>query len=92
MDRERWNGGDEPSSPFGDPGHLLADLGTQVPRQDEQQVGPELTQDVRMEDRQATAGQKASLFVRAAIDGQFDEVTADLKGFDRPVEVRLVRP
>src|SRR5882757_318364 len=65
---ERRNGEHQLAAPLADVAQLLADLGPQVPGQDEDVVGTVLGDPVRVVDRDVRARQEPALLVRAAVD------------------------
>src|SRR3954452_18131935 len=75
-DRTR-DGQDEPATPLADERELLHDLLAQVPRKDQHQVRSDLAQPLRRVDRDVCAGQEEALLVRAAVDGERQQVGPD---------------
>ena len=65
---------DELSAPVADAGHLLHHFVPDVPGEDEDVVGLAVGDGFRREDRDVRAGEVAALFVRAAVDGEFEQV------------------
>src|SRR5207248_5315402 len=67
----------EPAAPSPYVRHLLDDLFSEVPRQDEDVVGPRLVDLVRRVNRNVCYREELPLLVRAAIDGEIEEIGAD---------------
>ena len=57
--------------------HLAHDFGLQVPRQDEQIVGPCLIDGLDRMDGNVHAGREAAVLIRIAIDREVEEILAD---------------
>src|SRR5262245_23710661 len=71
------NGHDELPSPGADDALLAHDLLFQIPRQDENEVGPGLGYALRRQDRDPCAGREAALLVWIAIHRVVEEIGAD---------------
>src|SRR5688500_17781316 len=68
---------DELAAPFGDVRKLLGQLGLEVPWQREHDVGSVLVDLDRVENRDTGAWCETSVFVRIAIHGVLEQITAD---------------
>ena len=68
------DGDDEAGSPVAGVGELRHDLPLEVPRQDQDVVGPLLFERIRMADRDVRPRQEQSLLVRVAIDRELEQV------------------
>ena len=75
MQRGQWK--DELAAPLGDVGKLLGQLGLEVPRQRQHDVGPVLVDLSRIVDRNACSRREATVLVRIAVDGVLEQIAAD---------------
>src|SRR5579859_3552196 len=72
--RDRHN---KAAAPFADVLHLLHNLDCQIPGQDHDIVWFGFTDPVGMINRDMSTRKESPLFIRAAIDGVFDQVLSD---------------
>src|SRR5580658_6580993 len=68
---------DELATPLADELQLPHDLVFQIPRQDHDVVGLGLSDPIRVENRDVSARQESTLFVRAPVHGVLDQIFAD---------------
>src|ERR1041384_5057922 len=76
-DFKRGDREDQPASPGPDVGELLADLVPEVPRQDEDEIGPGLLEALGRVDRDVRAREELPLLHRAAVHGVGQQVRPD---------------